>query len=77
MNLTFRRWLSTQEQRPDPIGGLARAMAELDYDKLPLKRKPDEHKRWADIVTRHGEPKHILAFNQAWREYQSLNDDGT
>jgi hypothetical protein len=26
---------------------------------------------WADIVTRHGKPEHVLAFNRAWHEYQT------
>jgi hypothetical protein len=77
MNSTFQHWLSNQKQRQDSVGKLARAMAEVDYGYVQKRRKPDEHKKWADIVTRHGEPKHVLAFNQAWREYQISNgDDG-
>jgi len=70
MNLTFRSWLFKQTERQDQIGKLARAMAKLDASQVQLQQKRDEHKKWANIVTRHGKPEHVLAFNQAWREYQ-------
>ena len=70
MNLTFKRWLFNQNERQDQIGKLARAMASLDSKYVQLQQKRDEHKKWANIVTRHGKPEHVIAFNQAWREYQ-------
>jgi hypothetical protein len=33
------------------------------------RRKPDEHKNWADIVIRIAEPGHIAVFNEAWQEF--------
>lgn len=71
MTLTFQSWLGSQTQRQDRVGELARAMAEANYRTLKSKRKADEHKMWADIVTRYGEPRHVPAFNRAWDEYQS------
>jgi hypothetical protein len=71
MKLTFKRWLSNQKERQDQIGKLARAMAEVDHSHVQTRRKSDEHKKWANIVTRYGEPEHVLAFNRAWREYQT------
>ena len=69
MNLTFKHWLFDQKGRKDQIGKLARAMEQVDYSYIKPRRKPDEHKKWAKIVTRHGRPEHVLAFNRAWREY--------
>ncbi len=71
MNITFKRWLFNQKGRKDQIGKLARAMANVDYSYMQPGRKPDEHKDWAKIITRHGRPEHVLAFNRAWREYQT------
>jgi hypothetical protein len=71
MKLTFKEWLSDQKKRKDQIGSLARAMAKIDYSYVRSRRKPDEHKKWANIVTRHGKPEHVLIFNRAWREYQA------
>lgn len=71
MKLTFKEWLFNQKERPDKVGKLARAMAEVDFSYVRSRRKPDEHKRWANIVTRHGKPEHVLTFNRAWEEYQA------
>lgn len=71
MKLTFKEWLFNQKERQDKIGKLARAMAKIDFSYVQPRRKPDEHKKWADIITRHGQPEHILTFNQAWEEYQA------
>lgn len=70
MNATFKQWLFKQTERQDPIGKLARAMAQVEDDSTP-QRRSDEHKKWADLVIRHGQPEHIRAFNNAWREYQT------
>lgn len=71
MKLTFKNWLANQKEREDQIGKLARAMTDVDYSYIKKRRKPDEHKKWADIITRHGKPEHVLIFNRAWREYQT------
>jgi len=75
MNMTFQHWLFNQKQRQDRIGKLARAMANVDFSYMRSKRKPDEHKMWADIITRHGEPEDVLAFNRAWHEYQLIKQE--
>jgi hypothetical protein len=69
VNLTFASWLFNQIERKDQIGKLARAMEQIEYGNVKPRGKPDQHKKWANIVTRYGEPEHVLAFNQAWREY--------
>ncbi|MCA9998401.1 MAG: hypothetical protein KDE56_21710 [Anaerolineales bacterium] len=69
VELTFKAWLLKQTERKDAIGKLAQAMSKMEYTYTP-RRKNDEHKKWADIITRHGEVRHVVAFNQAWREYQ-------
>ena len=75
MKLTFRQWLFEQDERKDPIGRLARAMAQVDISSIKPRRKPDEHKRWAGIITRHGRPEHVPAFNEAWQEFQWAKND--
>jgi hypothetical protein len=37
-------------------------------DAVP-RRKPDEHKLWADIVIKSARPGHIVIFNTAWQEF--------
>jgi uncharacterized protein YozE (UPF0346 family) len=74
MKLTFKEWLFKQKERKDAVGRLARAMDEVDFSYVKPRRKPDEHKKWANIVTRHGKPEHVLTFNRAWREYQTANE---
>ena len=74
MNFTFHHWLANQQERSDQIGQLARAMAQIQEANEPLpRRKPDEHKKWAGIVIKHGEPEDIFTFNQAWQEYKKAN----
>jgi uncharacterized protein YozE (UPF0346 family) len=75
MKLTFQQWLFNQKKRQDRIGKLARAMEQVDFSYMRPKRKSDEHKMWADIITRHGEPEHVLAFNRAWNEYQLVKQE--
>jgi hypothetical protein len=75
MNLTFKRWLFNQKERKDQIGKLALAMEKVDYSYIKPRRKPDEHKKWAKIVTRHGRPEHVPAFNRAWREYLTAKQE--
>ncbi|MCB9446696.1 MAG: hypothetical protein H6669_20885 [Ardenticatenaceae bacterium] len=67
--MTFRSWLLQQQSRADRVGKLARALSTVDYSHTPARRKDDEHKKWADIITRQGKPEHIQAFNRAWNEY--------
>jgi hypothetical protein len=74
MELTFKRWLFNQKDRQDEIGKLARAMLKVDFSYVRSKRKRDEHKQWAGIVTRHGKQEHIFAFNRAWNEYQAVEE---
>lgn len=70
MKFTFEHWLLKQKERQDRIGGLARAISRIEDDHFP-RRKFDEHKKWADLMIRHGLPEHVPAFNQAWREYKT------
>ncbi len=72
--MTFQSWLFNQKRRQDLVGKLARAFATVDLGYVKPRRKPDEHKKWADIVTRLGEQEHVLAFNQAWREYVKIEE---
>ncbi len=76
MKTTFQQWLFNQKQRKDQIGKLARTMAIVDYKTIRSRRKKlDEHRKWAGIITRHGKPEHVVAFNQAWREYQKAKQE--
>lgn len=74
MKLTFKRWLFNQKDRQDEIGKFARAMLKVDFSFSRSKRRWDEHKQWAGIVTRQGKQEHISAFNRAWNEYQSVEE---
>ncbi|MCA9874673.1 MAG: hypothetical protein H6659_18105 [Ardenticatenaceae bacterium] len=70
--MKFKEWLLKQKERKDSVGTLARALADVDPRKFgrdSRRRKPDEHRRWARIVTRYGTMAHVQAFNQAWREF--------
>lgn len=69
MILRFEDWLSKQQERSDEIGDLARIPAMQDIAQQASRRKPDEHKNWADIVIRIAEPWHIAVFNEAWQEF--------
>ena len=69
--MQFQQWLTNQKEREDQIGRLARDMDEIDAKKYPAsqRRKADEHRQWASIVTRFGSPAHVRSFNQAWQEF--------
>ena len=69
--MKFKQWLDKQKDRQDGIGRLARALADIDGKKYPTsrRRRPDEHRKWASIVTRFGTPAHVQSFNKAWREF--------
>mgnify|MGYP001205418424 CR=1 FL=1 len=70
--MKFKDWLLQQKNREDNVGKLARALADVDprrFGRDNRRRKPDEHRRWARIVTRFGTMAHVQAFNQAWREF--------
>jgi uncharacterized protein YozE (UPF0346 family) len=75
VEMTFRNWLLEQQSRTDPVGKLARAISTVDHNYTPPRRKNDEHKKWADIITRQGQPEHVLAFNRAWDEYQAAKEN--
>lgn len=70
--MKFKNWLINQKERQDNVGKLARALGDVDPSKFGRdnrRRKPDEHRRWARIVTRYGTMTHIQAFNKAWLEF--------
>ncbi len=69
MILTFEAWLLAQQNREDLIGDLARFPSMQVVKREVAKRKPDEHKNWADIIIRAGEPGYISVFNEAWQEF--------
>lgn len=69
--MKFQQWLDKQKDRQDQIGGLARALDDVDAKKYPYsrRRKADEHRKWASIVTRFGSQAHVRSFNKAWQEF--------
>jgi len=69
MALRFQEWLVDQQLRTDPVGALARVPDMQNVDFKPTRQKPDEHRNWADIVVRSGEPGRIEVFNDAWQEF--------
>lgn len=69
MNLLFAEWLINQQNRADHIGELARIPAMQDISYKFSRRKPDEHRNWADIVISIADPDHIAVFNEAWQEF--------
>jgi hypothetical protein len=74
MILKFEQWLTEQRYRKDRIGDFARFFSEADEQEYFSKRSRDEHKGWADRVSRIAEPRHITNFNQAWQEYSLAKD---
>ena len=69
MILRFEEWLNNQQYREDLIGDFARVLDKEDIRHKFSRHKSDEHKNWADIVSRINEPGHIPAFNDAWQEF--------
>ncbi len=69
MILKFEEWLTDQQYREDFVGDLARSPDIRNEDLRPSKRKNDEHKYWADIVTKLSQPGFVAAFNDAWQEF--------
>ncbi len=68
--LIFADWLIGQQQRKDHVGDLARVLVLQNVTpKKVSNRKLDEHKSWADVVTKSDTPGHIFAFNDAWQEF--------
>ena len=69
--MQFQQWLMSQKGREDNIGRLARDLDDVDTIKYPVsrRRKADEHRQWASIVTRFGSPMHVRSFNKAWKEF--------
>ena len=75
MTLKFEEWLTNQQARDDRIGDFARVLSRVDQQPKFSRHRWDEHKGWADIVTRITEPGHIPVFNQAWREFLLAKED--
>ena len=69
MFVRFEEWLANQQYREDLIGDLARLPSMQNIVRRPSRRKPDEHKNWADIVVGISDPGYIAVFNQAWQEF--------
>lgn len=69
MVLRFNEWLINQQHRKDHIGDLARNPRMQNIENEFPKRRPDEHKNWADIVIRIADPGQIAVFNDAWQEF--------
>lgn len=69
MFVGFEEWLVSQQYREDLIGELARLPSMQNIERKPSRRKPDEHKNWANIVVGISEPGYIAVFNQAWQEF--------
>lgn len=69
MTLRFEEWLNAQQERKDEIGDLARAPAMRDVTQKATRRKPDEHRDWANIVIGIAQPGHVAVFNDAWQEF--------
>jgi hypothetical protein len=67
--MKFAEWLNAQQLRQDPIGDLARAPGMNNDHTVVPRRKPDEHKLWADIVIKSARPSQIAVFNAAWQEF--------
>ena len=65
----FGEWLVNQQSREDLIGDLARLPIMQNSDQEISRRKPDEHKDWAEIVIGIPEPGYIPVFNEAWQEF--------
>lgn len=69
MILRFEEWLVDQQYREDLIGDLARVLSMQNTNIKSSRRKPDEHKNWAEIVVGIAEPGYIAVFNEAWQEF--------
>jgi hypothetical protein len=69
MILRFKEWLNHQQYREDLIGNFARVLDMEDIHYQFSRRKSDEHRNWADIVSRIAEPGQIPVFNVAWQEF--------
>lgn len=69
--MKFQEWLNKQKDRQDAIGRLAQALHDVDAKQYPYsrRRRPDEHRKWASIVTRFGSQAHVRSFNKAWQEF--------
>jgi hypothetical protein len=69
MILKFEEWLTNQQYREDLVGNLARDPKMQNVDHKSSRRKSDEHRNWADVVTSMAETEHIAVFNDAWQEF--------
>jgi hypothetical protein len=69
MILKFEEWLTNQQYREDLVGHLARDPNMQNIEKKSTRHKSDEHRNWADIVTRIDEPGRTAVFYEAWQEF--------
>jgi hypothetical protein len=69
MILKFEEWLINQQERDDLIGDLAREPSLQDVNHKSTRRKPDEHKNWAEVVIGMDGSGYIPVFNDAWQEF--------
>lgn len=69
MILKFGEWLTSQQYREDLVGNLAREPDMQNIEHKFSRRKSDEHRNWADVVTRIDEPGRTAVFNEAWQEF--------
>ena len=74
MILKFEEWLTNQQDRKDGNGDFARVLSKGELLSKSSRHKWDEHKGWADVVSRIPETGHIPAFNQAWQEFILAKD---
>ena len=67
--MKFKEWLNDQRHRNDAVGALAQATKDVSQVPLARGRQQDEHKKWAEFLTRNGTWRHVVAFNDAWQEF--------
>lgn len=72
--MKFQQWLFEQSQREDFVGSFARDMADVELSKFAHGRGADEHKKWANVVTRRGSWRQIRAFNRVWSEFEAYKE---
>ena len=70
----FKLWLQAQTDREDRVGRFAQALADKEVRFYSRQRRRDEHKKWADIVIRHGRREFIPVFNEAWAEFEETKE---
>ncbi len=73
--MKFQQWLTEQSKREDFVGSFARDMADIELGKFAHGRGADEHKKWANVVTRRGSLRQIRDFNSAWSEFIAYQEE--